>query len=90
LGAEPDWSFDLHKLAAWLKQLPSPWVSSRGMPAVRAKCCSDATHLTILESADAAGFGSPEYMAHVFRTQLRKTPSHYRCQIPRKQWSAPL
>ena len=41
------------------------------------------TTLSIPEVAEAAGFGSPEYMSHVFRTQLKRTPRDYRARMSR-------
>jgi LacI family transcriptional regulator len=39
------------------------------------------TDLAIPEVADAAGFGTPEYFAYVFKRELGQTPLKYRKQI---------
>jgi len=39
------------------------------------------TDMRIPEIADAAGFGSPEYMAYVFRRELGLNPRRYRKDI---------
>ena len=44
----------------------------------RAKQLLVETNLPIPEVADAAGFGSPEYLAYVFRQSCRQTPLKYR------------
>jgi LacI family transcriptional regulator len=39
------------------------------------------TDMPIPEVAEASGFGSPEYLAYVFRTDTGKTPRRYRTEI---------
>ena len=39
------------------------------------------TDLSIPEVADAAGFGTPEYFAYVFKRELARTPLKYRKEI---------
>ncbi len=39
------------------------------------------TDLPIPDVAEAAGFGSPEYLAYVFRSEIGKTPLKYRREI---------
>lgn len=50
----------------------------------QAKKLLQETDLPIPEVADAAGFGSPEYMAYVFRTELNRTPIKYRKEMRRR------
>lgn len=47
----------------------------------RAKLLLAETDLPMPEVAEAAGFGSPEYMAQTFRSRLKISPLRYRRQI---------
>jgi LacI family transcriptional regulator len=47
----------------------------------RAKRLLEETDLPIPDVAEAAGYGSPEYMAGIFRSELQTTPLKYRKQI---------
>lgn len=47
----------------------------------RAKGLLVETDLSIPEVAEASGFGSPEYLAYVFKTELGKTPLRHRKEI---------
>ena len=47
----------------------------------RAKRLLEETDLPIPDVAEAAGYGSPEYMAGVFRSELKTTPLKYRKEI---------
>lgn len=47
----------------------------------RAKELLQKTDLPIPDIAEASGFGSPEYLAYVFRTELKRTPLRYRKEI---------
>lgn len=47
----------------------------------RAKRLLEETDLPIPDVAESAGYGSPEYMAGVFRSELQTTPLKYRKQI---------
>ena len=39
------------------------------------------TDLPIPEVADAAGFGTPEYFAYIFKQESKQTPLRYRKQV---------
>jgi LacI family transcriptional regulator len=47
----------------------------------RAKRLLEETDLSIPDVAEAAGYGSPEYMAGIFRAELNTTPLKYRKEI---------
>jgi LacI family transcriptional regulator len=47
----------------------------------RAKRLLEETDLPIPDVAESAGYGSPEYMAGVFRSELQTTPLKYRKEI---------
>jgi LacI family transcriptional regulator len=47
----------------------------------RAKTLLVETNLAIPEVAEAAGFGTPEYFAYVFKREMGRTPLKYRKQI---------
>lgn len=47
----------------------------------RAKELLRETDLPVPDVAAAAGFGSPEYMAYVFKSELNRTPLRYRQEI---------
>ena len=47
----------------------------------RAKRLLEETDLPIPEVAESAGYGSPEYMAGIFRSELQTTPLNYRKTI---------
>lgn len=47
----------------------------------RAKRLLEETELPIPDVAEAAGYGSPEYMAGIFRSELQTTPLKYRKTI---------
>jgi LacI family transcriptional regulator len=59
----------------------SPATEIRRVHLERAKSLLVGTDLPIPEVADAAGFGSSEYFAYVFKTEMRKTPLQYRKEI---------
>jgi len=61
----------------------SPATEIRRVHLERAKSLLAETALSIPQIADAAGFGSPEYLAYVFRTELGRTPLRYRKEIGR-------
>ena len=56
----------------------SPAAEIRRVRLARAKQLLEQTDLPIPEVAGAAGFGSPEYLAQVFRSELNCTPLRYR------------
>jgi LacI family transcriptional regulator len=47
----------------------------------RAKRLLEETDLSIPDVAEAAGYGSPEYMAGIFRNEVSTTPLKYRKQV---------
>jgi LacI family transcriptional regulator len=47
----------------------------------RAKRLLEETDMPIPDVAEAAGYGSPEYMAGIFRSELQTTPLKYRKEI---------
>jgi LacI family transcriptional regulator len=47
----------------------------------RAKRLLAETDLSIPDVAEAAGYGSPEYLAGIFRAELDTTPLKYRKEI---------
>ena len=47
----------------------------------RAKRLLEETDLPIPDVAESAGYGSPEYMAGIFRSELQTTPLNYRKTI---------
>jgi LacI family transcriptional regulator len=47
----------------------------------RAKRLLEETDLPIPDVAESAGYGSPEYMAGIFRSELQTTPLKYRKEI---------
>lgn len=59
----------------------SPAGEIRRVHLERAKQLLAETDLSIPDVAETSGFGSPEYMAYVFRAQLHKTPLKYRKEI---------
>ncbi|HMJ89711.1 MAG TPA: substrate-binding domain-containing protein [Candidatus Acidoferrum sp.] len=61
----------------------SPAGEIRRVHLERAKTLLAETVLPIPQIAEAAGFGSPEYLAYVFRNELGKTPLRYRKEIGR-------
>lgn len=58
----------------------SPAAEIRRVRLARARQLLEQTELAIPEVAEAAGFGSPEYMAQVFHAELHCTPRRYRKQ----------
>lgn len=59
----------------------SPALEIRRVHFERAKQLLVETELPIPDVAEAAGFGSPEYLAYVFKNELGETPLHYRKAI---------
>ncbi len=59
----------------------SPATEIRRVHLERAKTLLVETDLPIPDVAEAAGFGSPEYLAFLFRTETGKTPLRYRKEI---------
>lgn len=59
----------------------SPATEIRRAHLERARQLLVETDMPIPDVAQAAGFGSPEYLAYVFRTDTGKTPRRYRTEI---------
>ncbi|MBI5385407.1 MAG: substrate-binding domain-containing protein [Verrucomicrobia bacterium] len=59
----------------------SPATEIRRVHLERARTLLVESDLPIPDVAEAAGFGSPEYLAYVFRTEVGMTPLRYRKEI---------
>ena len=59
----------------------SPASEIRRVHLERAKRLLEETDLPIPDVAESAGYGSPEYMAGIFRAELQTTPLKYRKEI---------
>lgn len=59
----------------------TPATEIRRVHLERARTLLVSTDLSIPEVAEAAGFGSPEYLAYAFKAEMGKTPLRYRKEI---------